>query len=70
MVVFKETLEDCTMLGLMKMVYSFPVIYYIWNEREMTYDYTDFEHLPDQFRVTSISLKYSLKIISVFIQNL
>lgn len=69
MVVFKETMEDCTMLGIMKMVYGFPIMYYIWNQREQTYDYTDYENLPEQFRVNSISLKYSIKIISVYIQE-
>ena len=69
MVVMKETLDDCTMLGLMKMVYNFPVMYYLWNEREGVYDYIDYDHLPEQFRVNSLSLKYGLKIISVYIQE-
>lgn len=70
MVVFKETLEDCTMLGIMKMIYHFPVMYYLWNECEHTYDYTYFEDLPEQFKVNSITLKYNLKIISVYIEEL
>lgn len=69
MVVFKETVEDCTILGTMKMVYYFPVMYYLWNDREHAYNYTYFEDLPDQFKVNTISLKYSLKTISVYVEE-
>lgn len=69
MVIFKETLDDVTMLGLMKMVYHFPVEYYFWNDHKLNYDYEYFEDLPDSFKINTIALKYSDKVIYVFLEK-
>lgn len=70
MVVFKESLEECTMLGIMKVVYHFPVYYYLWNKDEQVYSYEYFEDLPKQFKVISITLSYKNKIISVYLEEI
>ena len=65
MVVMKETVRERTILGILEMIYNYPVMWYIWDKRKGVYTYTDYDHLPGQFNVNRVSLDYGLKIISV-----